>query len=59
MRTTGNTRWLVAGIVAAHFLLAIGFSFGPIFEGPDEIEHYRVVRYLVEHRELPHPTGQP
>ncbi len=52
-------RCSVALIVAAHILLALTFSAGPIFEGPDEIEHYRYVRYLVSERSLPPPTAQP
>lgn len=48
----------VWGLIASFALLAFGFSLGPIFEGPDEIEHYRFVRYLQEHRALPDLAGQ-
>jgi hypothetical protein len=46
-------------IIALHFLLAVGFSLGPILEGPDETEHYRYIRTLVNTRSLPNPAGQP
>lgn len=49
---------MVAAILLAYVVLALGFSLGPIFEGPDEIEHYRYARTLVESRALPDPTGQ-
>jgi hypothetical protein len=49
----------IAGlIVGAYVLLALIFSTGPIFEGPDEIEHYRYVRTLVSTHALPDPAGQ-
>ena len=51
-------RWLSMAVVIVYGLLAVGFSFGPIFEGPDEIEHYRYVRTLVETHSLPDPAGQ-
>ncbi|GAB4480231.1 MAG: hypothetical protein Kow00124_26730 [Anaerolineae bacterium] len=52
-------RVLVTLMVAAFVLLAAGFSAGPIFEGPDEIEHYRYVRTMVDTGRLPDPAGQP
>ncbi len=51
-------QWLVGAVVVLHLLLAIGFSAGPIFEGPDEIEHYRYIRTLVDTRALPDPLAQ-
>jgi 4-amino-4-deoxy-L-arabinose transferase-like glycosyltransferase len=50
---------LTLGLICSFCLLAIGFSLGPIFEGPDEIEHYRFVRYLQKHQALPNLAGQP
>ncbi len=42
--------------------MALLFSTGPILEGPNEVEHYRFVRYIVNTGELPpmdgHPFGQ-
>ncbi|NLX09203.1 MAG: DUF2142 domain-containing protein [Chloroflexi bacterium] len=49
---------ITVGLVLAHLVLAAIFSLGPIFEGPDEIEHYRYVRYLVRERALPPLDGQ-
>jgi 4-amino-4-deoxy-L-arabinose transferase-like glycosyltransferase len=50
---------IIVGLIAGFCLLAISFSLGPIFEGPDEIEHYRFVRYLQNHQTLPDLAGQP
>lgn len=44
---------LVSVIALIYFILAIGFSLGPIFEGPDEIEHYRFIRYVARTWSLP------
>ena len=49
-------RVLVGLIVFAHTVLAIGFSLGPIFEGPDEIFHYEFVRSIAQARALPDPN---
>jgi Predicted membrane protein (DUF2142) len=38
--------------------LALSFSSGPIFEAPDEIEHYRYLRSLAQSGMLPDPGGQ-
>jgi hypothetical protein len=54
-----NERLLVGVILAANLALAVGFSLGPIFEGPDEIEHYRYVRTVAETKSLPDPFSQP
>lgn len=48
-------RLIVIVVLAVFILLAVGFSLGPIFEGPDELEHYRFVRELAETRALPDP----
>ncbi|MBK8137601.1 MAG: DUF2142 domain-containing protein [Chloroflexi bacterium] len=45
-------------LALAHAILALLFSLGPIFEGPDEIEHYRYIRYVATHGVLPPPNGQ-
>ena len=53
-----NPQWerrILAVIVIAFISLAVGFSFGPTFEGPDEIEHYEYIRILVETRSFPNP----
>jgi len=44
---------LVGVLLIAFVVLAIGFSLGPIFEGPDEIEHYRYIRAIAETGRLP------
>ncbi|MBN1311710.1 MAG: glycosyltransferase family 39 protein [Anaerolineae bacterium] len=48
-------RLLLISILAAFLILAIGFSLGPILEGPDEREHYCFVRELAQTRTLPDP----
>ncbi len=57
--TPRRERWIVAALVLAHLLLALGFSLGPIFEGPDEVEHYRYARTLARTLALPDPYAQP
>ena len=51
------------GIVSVMLVLFIGmallFSTGPILEGPNEVEHYRFVRYIVNNGELPPMDGYP
>jgi hypothetical protein len=37
---------------------ALMFSLAPIFEGPDEIEHYRYAQYLADNHAFPPQTGQ-
>ncbi len=54
-----SERALTIAMIAASVLMMVGFSLGPIFEGPDEIEHYRFVRTMVATGALPDPTGQP
>jgi 4-amino-4-deoxy-L-arabinose transferase-like glycosyltransferase len=49
-------------IIAAYAVFALAFSLGPIFEGPDEIAHYRYVRYLRDFAAFPNaydPTPDP
>jgi hypothetical protein len=48
---------IVAGvIIAAYVVLAIGFSLNPIFEGPDELEHFHYVSAVEETHRLPTPN---
>lgn len=49
---------VVALIVIMRTVLAIGFSLGPIFEGPDEIEHFRYIYALDTTHRLPDPYAQ-
>jgi hypothetical protein len=51
-------RQIVGLMLVAYILLALAFSLGPIFEGPDEIEHYRFIRALVHDHALPDPYTQ-
>lgn len=46
-------------LIIVFFLFSLAYSFGPIFEGPDEIEHYRYIRTLQATGQLPAPDGQP
>jgi 4-amino-4-deoxy-L-arabinose transferase-like glycosyltransferase len=49
-------RWLVVAILSAHFVLGSVYSvITPIFEGPDELGHYRHVRFLIANLSLPAP----
>lgn len=49
-------RWLVVSVLAIHFLLASLYSVvTPIWEGPDELGHYRHVRFLITNLALPQP----
>ncbi|MBN1310085.1 MAG: glycosyltransferase family 39 protein [Anaerolineae bacterium] len=51
---TPRQEWVIVAFVLAAFVaLAVGFSLGPILEGPDEIEHYRFVRLLADTWQLP------
>jgi hypothetical protein len=49
-------RWLAACILIGHTLLALVYSVAtPIWEGPDELGHYRHVRFLARNLSLPEP----
>ncbi len=51
-------RLIVGLAVAGYILLALAFSLGPIFEGPDEVEHYRFIRTFTQTWALPDPYTQ-
>src|SRR5262245_22948865 len=51
-------RRIVGLMLVVYVLLALAFSLGPIFEGPDEIEHYRFIRQLAHTLALPDPRTQ-
>lgn len=46
-------------IILGYLLITFLFSLGPIFEGPDEIEHYRFIRSIARTGMLPDPYSQP
>jgi hypothetical protein len=46
-------------ILGAFIFLALGFSLGPLFEGPDEAAHYNFIRYIQNHGTLPDLAGDP
>jgi 4-amino-4-deoxy-L-arabinose transferase-like glycosyltransferase len=49
-------RWLLVSILVGHFFLGTVYSVvTPIWEGPDELGHYRHVRFLVRNLSLPGP----
>ena len=52
-------RLLVLLAIVLYVALALGFSLGPIFEGPDEIDHYKFMRYVVQNKSLPNPFVEP
>jgi hypothetical protein len=55
-----NQRRALAIIIAAYLVLATGYSFvTPVFEAPDEVWHYAVVREIALHRQLPVSTADP
>ena len=59
-RLSRKTERLLALVVIVFYVaLAIGFSLGPIFEGPDEIDHYKFIRYVVQNKSLPNPFVEP
>ncbi|MCC7449037.1 MAG: hypothetical protein IT324_16585, partial [Anaerolineae bacterium] len=51
-------RLIVALTLVGYMLLALAFSLGPIFEGPDEVEHYRFIRAFIHTWSLPDPYTQ-
>src|SRR5262249_10836680 len=54
-----NERFITGIILAVYVILAVSFSLGPIFEGPDEIEHFRYIRTVSLTGVLPPADGQP
>src|SRR5687767_5772768 len=48
-------RLLAVTMVLAHLVLAVGFSLGPIFEGPDEYDHFRYIQFIAQNQSLPNP----
>lgn len=57
---TKSQRWRTATLIVllAYVVLALSFSLGPIFEAPDEIEHYRFIRTVARTGGLPDPRQQ-
>jgi hypothetical protein len=50
----GWPAWPLAVIVIGHWLLALGFNYvTPVFEGPDEPNHFLFIRYLQIYHQLP------
>jgi 4-amino-4-deoxy-L-arabinose transferase-like glycosyltransferase len=54
-----SERTTLVCIAAGYLLLALLFSTGPIFEGPDEIEHYRYIRAVQQSGGLPDALSRP
>lgn len=50
-------RLLSAVILILHVVLSVGFSLGPIFEGPDELEHFRFIQTVAQTGALPNALG--
>ncbi len=46
-------------IIGLYAIAALIFASGPMFEGPNEAEHYRYVRYVADNLALPDPAGYP
>ena len=54
---TRKTNWPGALILGAFVVLALAYSIvNPVFESPDELNHYDFVRYLIERHALPVQT---
>ncbi|GAB4480227.1 MAG: hypothetical protein Kow00124_26720 [Anaerolineae bacterium] len=51
-------RWIAAALLGLYLVFALSFSAAPIFEGAEEIEHYRFVRYMTADSRLPNPFEQ-
>lgn len=46
--------WPLLAVLAVYLLLSLGYNAAsPIFEPPDESTHFRYVKYLLDHRQLP------
>lgn len=54
-----NECLIVALIIFTFFILAVGFSLGPILEGSDEYPHYQFIHALIQSRGLPDASLQP
>lgn len=44
--------------LAVYVLVSVQFTSSPLFEGPDELEHYRYVEWIARTGSLPPPAGQ-
>ena len=50
-------RWALIAVLLGYVILALAYSLvNPLFESPDEYNHYEFVRYLIDRRELPVQT---
>jgi hypothetical protein len=49
-------RWALSAILFVFAALALGYSAAPIWETPDEIDHYEFVRTLTATHRLPNPA---
>ena len=46
--------WWAVAIILVYFILAVLYSVvNPLFESPDEFQHYEFIRYLIDQRALP------
>ena len=52
-------RWIVILIVLTFIAVAFAFSRGPLLEGPNEVEHYRFIRLVMQEGTLPDRAGHP
>jgi hypothetical protein len=48
---------LVGAVLIVHLIFSVGFSLGPIFEGPDELEHFRFIQTVARTGALPNALG--
>jgi hypothetical protein len=50
----GWAGWPLLAVLVAHWALALGFNYvTPVFEGPDEPNHFLFIRYLQIYHQLP------
>jgi Dolichyl-phosphate-mannose-protein mannosyltransferase len=57
--TVHHERLIVIGLVALFVMMALGYSAGPVFEGPDESAHYLFVRDIFVVGLTPHFAPAP
>src|SRR5918911_5590004 len=60
VRQSLGSHHLLVALVSLYLILAVSYSVAvPIFEGPDEDDHFRYVKYLADQHTLPVQLFQP
>lgn len=50
--------WISLALIVIFFIFTSLFRAAPLFEGPDEIEHYRYIQFIARNAALSHPTAR-